>query len=208
MGLAIKGNSATLILDCQITDTHELNRTAFSRPSNTGIVLVGQRLLDDAFFTGTIQQLLIIPNPDPAYEICSTYMPECEKPLPVLRSDTEGEFASSKLLFGGEEEYGNRTVVEGAEGSQVFLDVGSASLGANVQLLRGPPGPRGYTGPPGPQGPKGEKGDPGRDGLSGTTGIQGPPGHIFMIPVRLPLMFICKIPHYSVLTYFCIVAFY
>ena len=32
-------------------------------------------------------------------------------------------------------------------------------------------------------GPKGSKGEPGRDGLGGNTGIQGPPGHVFMIPV-------------------------
>ncbi len=109
LGLAVKGNSATLSLDCQVTDTRELNRTAFSRPSNTGIVLVGQRLLDDAFFTGSIQQLLIIPSPDPAYEVCTNYMPECARPIPVL-TNINGEFASSRLLFGGEDDYRNRTL--------------------------------------------------------------------------------------------------
>lgn len=70
---------------------------------------MGQRLLDDAFFTGSIQQLLIIPSPDPAYEVCTTYMPECARPIPPLEN-TEEEFASSRLLFGGEDEYRNRTL--------------------------------------------------------------------------------------------------
>lgn len=58
------------------------------------------------------------------------------------------------------------------------------STNPNIQILRGPPGPRGYTGPPGRPGEKGDKGDKGRDGLNGTPGLQGPPGHIFMIPVK------------------------
>lgn len=50
--------------------------------------------------------------------------------------------------------------------------------------LRGYPGPRGYPGAIGSIGDPGQKGEPGRDGLSGTIGVQGPPGHVFMIPVR------------------------
>jgi hypothetical protein len=100
LGLAIKGNSATLFVDCEERETLHLNRTAFSRPSNTGIVLVGQRLLDDAFFTGSVQQLIVVPSPDAAYEVCSKYMPPCDKPLPSLGDE---EFVSSKLVFQGED---------------------------------------------------------------------------------------------------------
>ena len=32
-------------------------------------------------------------------------------------------------------------------------------------------------------GSRGQKGEPGRDGLNGNLGVQGPPGHVFMIPV-------------------------
>lgn len=109
MGLAVKGNSVTLNLDCAITETHELNRTAYSRPAHSGIVLIGQRLLEDAFFTGTIQQLLLIPSPDQAYEVCSTYMPNCDRPLPQLFLEGGEEFARSQLLFEGEENYRNRS---------------------------------------------------------------------------------------------------
>ena len=48
----------------------------------------------------------------------------------------------------------------------------------------GPSGQRGYDGPPGSAGARGHKGEPGRSGLDGNVGIQGPPGHVFMIPVH------------------------
>lgn len=50
-------------------------------------------------------------------------------------------------------------------------------------------GPRGYPGPPGETGLQGPKGDKGRDGLRGTQGISGPPGHVFMIPVKFNCLF-------------------
>lgn len=37
--------------------------------------------------------------------------------------------------------------------------------------------------------PQGPKGDAGRDGIDGLTGIQGPPGHVFLIPVRIIILF-------------------
>lgn len=49
-------------------------------------------------------------------------------------------------------------------------------------------GPRGYPGPVGPIGDIGEKGEPGRDGIPGNPGVQGPPGHVFMIPVKQELV--------------------
>jgi len=191
LGLAIKGNSATLLVNCDERETQVLNRTAFSRPANTGIVLVGQRLLDDAFFTGAVQQLVIVSSPDAAYEVCSKYSPGCEKPLPLVGEVPGGEeeFVSSKLIFQGEE-LGNGSWSGGEESGSGLESPYSGDVGGNgggagggTSILRGAPGPRGFTGPQGPPGPKGEKGDAGRDGLAGTGGIQGPPGHIFMIPV-------------------------
>lgn len=180
LGLAVKSDTATLILDCEEKDTLTLNRSLESSPANTGVFLVGQRLLDDAIFTGDIQQMLVLPGPEHAYEVCTTYMPPCSVPLPGLRGSVTDEFASSHLLFG-------ETFEERFSNSSLEADFGNSpviSNNPNVQLLRGPPGPRGYTGPQGPPGEKGDKGDNGRDGLAGTPGIQGPPGHIFMIPVR------------------------
>jgi hypothetical protein len=69
-----------------------LNRTEGTSPSNTGVLLVGQQLLNDnAFFMGDIQQFLILPSPAPAYEVCSKYMPDCEFPLPDFSEPVDGE---------------------------------------------------------------------------------------------------------------------
>lgn len=66
--------------------------------------------------------------------------------------------------------------------------------GTKIRYLRGPRGPKGD---PGPKGITIEttqwqiylnlnyiKGDQGRDGLSGQPGVQGPPGHVFMVPLN------------------------
>jgi len=74
-----------------------------------------------------------------------------------------------------------------SEGSGDGMGFGQPGSNGGSYYLPGPPGPRGYTGPPGPNGPRGQKGEPGRDGLGGNTGIQGPPGHVFMIPVSITL---------------------
>ena len=31
---------------------------------------------------GDLQQLTIVPNPEAAYELCTDYVPDCDKPLP------------------------------------------------------------------------------------------------------------------------------
>lgn len=107
----MKGDTATLILDCVEKETLTLNRSLESSPANTGVFLVGQRLLDDAIFTGAIQQMFILPGPEHAFEVCPKFMPNCNRPLPRLRA-TEDEFASSHLLFGGsyDESFSNSSV--------------------------------------------------------------------------------------------------
>lgn len=54
--------------------------------------------------------------------------------------------------------------------------------GHEIEIGSSPTGTE-YTGYPGPYNDFGIKGEPGRDGLDGQTGIQGPPGHVFMIPL-------------------------
>ena len=34
------------------------------------------------FSQGDLQQLSFIPNPEAAYELCNSYVPDCDKPLP------------------------------------------------------------------------------------------------------------------------------
>jgi hypothetical protein len=51
LGFSIKGDAATLILDCKKQITKELVRQATSKISTTGIILIGQQLLDDILYT-------------------------------------------------------------------------------------------------------------------------------------------------------------
>lgn len=81
--MSVKGNSVVLLVDCREVGALILNRTAGSTPANTGVLLIGQQLLsNNAFFVGDIQQLLLIPNPAAAYEVCTQFMPGCNRPLP------------------------------------------------------------------------------------------------------------------------------
>jgi hypothetical protein len=90
----------TLILDCKEVGALLLNRTIGTSPSNTGVLLIGQQLLNDnAFFMGDIQQLFIIPGPEAAYEVCSKYMPNCNVPLPDFRGTVEGDENNNSPTF-------------------------------------------------------------------------------------------------------------
>ena len=51
MGFSAKGDAVTLILDCKKQITRELVRQTTSKISTTGIVLIGQQLLDDILYT-------------------------------------------------------------------------------------------------------------------------------------------------------------
>lgn len=51
LGFSVKGDAATLILDCKKQITRELVRQTTSKISTTGIVLIGQQLLDDILYT-------------------------------------------------------------------------------------------------------------------------------------------------------------
>jgi len=51
LGFSIKGDAATLILDCEKQITKELVRQTTSKISTTGIILIGQQLLDDLLYT-------------------------------------------------------------------------------------------------------------------------------------------------------------
>lgn len=53
-----------------------------SRPSNSGILIIGQQLENEnAYFNGDIQQLMIMSSPEHAYEVCTNFMPGCDSPL-------------------------------------------------------------------------------------------------------------------------------
>jgi hypothetical protein len=58
LGFSVKGDAATLILDCKKQITRELVRQTTSKISTTGIVLIGQQLLDDVLYTVSNNNLL------------------------------------------------------------------------------------------------------------------------------------------------------
>lgn len=51
MGLSVKGNAVTLILDCSQELTQELKRNPDSALTVNGIIMLGLQLMKDGFFT-------------------------------------------------------------------------------------------------------------------------------------------------------------
>jgi hypothetical protein len=49
LGISVKGNSATALLDCEEQDTKEISRKK-AQLSTDGIILYGQEIDDEAFF--------------------------------------------------------------------------------------------------------------------------------------------------------------
>ena len=77
---------------------------------------------------GDLQQLFIIPSPDPAYEICAKYMPNCEFPMPDFRGTVEGDENNNSPTYtdnGGPTYYqfGNETLqVHETKYIQIYLE--------------------------------------------------------------------------------------
>ena len=154
---------------------------------------------------------MLVPSPESAYEVCKEFMPDCSKPIGQLMeasassSNTKRQLplsvtASADTLVYAQAPNGSyvvsplatlidscfikyATIWQENEGSGDGIGIGQGGGNGANYYLPGPPGPRGYPGSSGPMGPRGQKGEPGRDGLNGNGGIQGPPGHVFMIPV-------------------------
>ncbi|CAG0923645.1 unnamed protein product [Notodromas monacha] len=202
MAFYVKGDSVTLIVDCGTPSTQPLPRRSadLENPpaiSNSGIILIGQQLMDVRYFSGALQQVYIVPTPQAAYEMCSVYSPDCDKPLVYLAADflsssagmQEKLLAPELLVPPPPPPSSSAPRLNGSEDSSVdglesAADGVNRSTEYNYYGLMGPPGPRGYPGAPGDPGLPGPKGDPGRDGVAGTSGIAGPPGHVFMIPAN------------------------
>ncbi|XP_040065128.1 collagen alpha-1(V) chain [Ixodes scapularis] len=193
LSLSVKGNSVTLVKDCAVRGTEAIDRSDEALIDHSGIILIGQKFYDDEVYQGDIQQLLIVPTPDSAYEQCSAYMPNCDLPLPSVDGDyTDLGYNKTDLDLepgpGGDS--GNETeapIFPDGEGTTVYPTYPSypghtnynyytvevsgktatSRLVARYMTMQAL-----------------EKGDPGRDGLAGTTGQPGAPGHIFMIPYQ------------------------
>jgi len=190
LGISIKGNSATAILDCHGQDTKEIKREKAELKTD-GIILFGQEIDDDNYFDGDIQQLDIIPNPEAAYNLCTDYLPSCDQALPS--SEQQDDFnAGYRGIDEGDildrEGLSPQQYLEFTEARQQTPD----AVEEPTELIEptfvsspGEPGPRGEPGPTGPPGMPGPRGEQGRDGLEGQDGIQGPPGNVLIIPTNL-----------------------
>jgi collagen type V/XI/XXIV/XXVII alpha len=78
IGLSVKGDSITLIFDCDKQITKRISRSLRSRISNDGLLFMGVQLdEEEEYFTGDLQLLTITNVPDSAYELCSKYAPDC-----------------------------------------------------------------------------------------------------------------------------------
>ncbi|KAH7980378.1 hypothetical protein HPB49_015412 [Dermacentor silvarum] len=88
MALSVKGDAVTLVKDCVVRETEEMARSDDALVDTSGVTLVGQALdITVDPFQGDLQQLLVVPTPDSAYELCSSYVPGCAVPLPPLDAD-------------------------------------------------------------------------------------------------------------------------
>ena len=78
IGISVKGNSVTLLLDCVNKVVKRLEREIGKSIATDGLILTGLQLADDqGFFTGDIQMMAVVEKPDAAFGICSKYAVDC-----------------------------------------------------------------------------------------------------------------------------------
>lgn len=184
LGISVKGNSITAIIDCKKQQNREIAREPGDTIANDGIVLLAQEIEDNTFFKGQIQQLQFVPNPEAAYELCKQYVPDCTEPLPQPQKDDS--MASYRGMDEDEilnrEGLSPREYLEFTEREQEEEVESEATDSFTFVSTPGEPGIRGPPGTPGPAGDPGPKGEAGRDGLNGMDGITGQPGNVLIIP--------------------------
>lgn len=128
IGISVKGDSATLIIDCQQQITKKLDRSAVSKIAYNGLLLIGVQLDEEAdYFTGDIQLLQIANRPDEAYNICTKYSPICRN---------IGEIGGySNINSGG---------VQSSRSSSYSSSASASSTGHNSRTATVTPTPRQY----------------------------------------------------------------
>eukprot|EP00073_Rattus_norvegicus_P041578 XP_008771010.1 PREDICTED: collagen alpha-2(XI) chain-like [Rattus norvegicus] len=79
VAVAVKGQSVTLIVDCKKRVTRPLPRSVHPVLDTHGVVIFGAHVLDDEVFEGDVQELLIVPGVQAAYQSCGQKDLECER---------------------------------------------------------------------------------------------------------------------------------
>ncbi|RWS19659.1 collagen alpha-1(XI) chain-like protein, partial [Leptotrombidium deliense] len=82
LAVSCKGDSITLLTDCNTQQTKPFLRRKDSSLDLSGVTFVGQSTNATKNFDGIIQQLFVIPTSEAAYEQCVDYIPDCESPFP------------------------------------------------------------------------------------------------------------------------------
>ena len=105
LGISFKGNSVTVMSDCSRQQTRPIDRQAGDAVDTSGIILLAQQIDDNTFFEasptandtfpdfrnfrkyvnifqGDLQQLTLVSGPAAAYELCNSFVPGCDQPLP------------------------------------------------------------------------------------------------------------------------------
>ncbi|EGW09101.1 Collagen alpha-2(XI) chain [Cricetulus griseus] len=79
VAVAVKGQSVTLIVDCKKRVTRPLPRSVHPVLDTRGVVIFGAHILDDEVFEGDVQELVIVPGVQAAYQSCGQKDLECER---------------------------------------------------------------------------------------------------------------------------------
>ncbi|XP_072703936.1 collagen alpha-1(XI) chain-like [Ciconia boyciana] len=77
VALSVSRRSVTLLVDCRQRETRPLPRSTRPLLDTRGITVFGTRILDEEVFQGDIQQLLIVADPQAAFDYCEHYGPGC-----------------------------------------------------------------------------------------------------------------------------------
>ncbi|KAL1380744.1 hypothetical protein pipiens_013966 [Culex pipiens pipiens] len=113
LGISVKGDSVTLVLDCNTQITRQLKRKPSSTIAVDGLILTGMQLNeDDGFFTGDVQLFMVANTPDEAYHICTNSAAGSQSYGHREFVDLTGE-ADGLESIGEDDEYYNNLELEG-----------------------------------------------------------------------------------------------
>ncbi|XP_032706486.1 collagen alpha-2(XI) chain-like isoform X2 [Lontra canadensis] len=171
VAVAVKGQSVTLIVDCKKRVTRPLPRSARPLLDTHGVIIFGARILDEEVFEGDIQELVIAPGVQAAYESCEQKELECEgtwRERPQKQQSRRAQRSPKQQpsrLHRPQNQEPQRQAARGPRGLKG--EKGEPAVLEPGMLVEGPPGPEGpagLIGPPGIQGNPGPVGDPGERG--------------------------------------------
>lgn len=96
IAFSFKGDSITLIFDCNKQITKKLQRSANPEIATDGLIYIGVQLdEEDEYFIGEIQTLFVADRPDISYDICTRFAPNCNNGVYTLNSYDNSVYSST-----------------------------------------------------------------------------------------------------------------